>query len=83
MIFEQPLNSFEGGLKMKVTSADELRNLYNEAKGHKWIYTEEYIDDMCKKLENNEVAYVYVVNAELAFGVYYNDPSNLRRILII
>lgn len=64
---------------MEVTSADELRALYNEAKGGKWIYTEEYIDDMCKKLESKEVDCVYVVNAELAFGAYYEDPSNLWR----
>lgn len=67
---------------MKVTSADELRKLYVEAKSHKWIYTEEYIDDMCKKLENKEVDCVYVVNAELAFGVYYNDVFNPRRVII-
>jgi hypothetical protein len=64
---------------MKVTKADELRNLYNEAKGHKYIYTEETIDDMCRKLETKEVDCVYVINGELAFGAYYNDPSNLRR----
>lgn len=60
---------------MKVTSADELRNLYNEAKGHKWICTEESIDDMCEKLKNKEVGCVYVINCVLAFGVYYNDPE--------
>lgn len=67
---------------MKVTSADELRALYNEAKSTKWIYTEEYIDDMCKKLESKEVDCVYVINAELAFGAYYNDVLNPRRIII-
>lgn len=67
---------------MKVTSADELRALYAEARSHKWIYTEEYIDDMCKKLENKEVDCVYVVNGELAFGAYYNDVFNPRRIIV-
>lgn len=67
---------------MKVTSADELRTLYNDAKGHKYIYTEETIGDMCKKLENKEVDCVYVLNAELAFGAYYKDVFNPRRIII-
>lgn len=67
---------------MKVTSADELRVLYNEAKSTKWIYTEETIDDMCRKLESKEVDCVYVVNAELAFGAFYNDVFNPRRIII-
>jgi hypothetical protein len=79
MLFEQPLNLLRR-IKMKVTSADELRKLYVEAKNNnKWIYTEETIDDMCRKLKTKEVDCVYVINGELAFGAYYNDPSNLRR----
>lgn len=68
---------------MKVTKADELRKLYVEAKNNnKWIYTEDIINIMCKKLENKEVDCIYVINGELAFGAYYNDPSNPRRVII-
>lgn len=67
---------------MKVTSADELRNLYNEAKYKEWIYTEEPIDDMCRKLKSKEVDCIYIINGELAFGAFYSDLSNPRRIII-
>lgn len=68
---------------MKVTKADELRKLYVEAKNNnKWIYTEDIINIMCKKLENKEVDCIYVINGELAFGAYYNDVFNPRRIII-